>query len=241
VSGVLFILGMGPGDPELVTLKAARILGAVPVVAFFAKRGQSGHARRAAEGLLASGVEELRFDYPFTTEVPPDHPDYAAAISVFYDEAAAQIGVHLAAGRDVALLCEGDAFLYGSAMYVFDRLGGRHPCEIVAGVTGMAGAWSAARRPIAQGDDVLTVIPGLLDETQLVRHFSGSDAVVIMKVGRNLGKIRAALALAGRADDAVYVERATMAGERVLALAAVGDGPAPYFSIVLVPGRRGAR
>jgi precorrin-2/cobalt-factor-2 C20-methyltransferase len=231
---------MGPGDPELVTLKAVRILAGAPVVAFFAKRGQRGHARAAADGLLARDVTELRLDYPFTVEIAHDHPDYVAAIRFFYDEAAARIEAQLAARKDVALLCEGDAFLYGSAMYVFDRLRMRHACRIVPGVAGMAGAWSAAQAPIAQGDDVLTVIPGTLDADRLRLVLSGSDAAVIMKVGRNIGKIRAALALAGR-EDAVYVERATMAGERTLKLGEVGEGPAPYFSMVLVPGRRRAR
>lgn len=240
MSGHLAILGMGPGDPELMTLKAARLLGAAGVVAFFAKRGQTGHARRIAEGRLRPDAEELRFDYPYTTEIALDDPRYALDLAACYDAAAETIGARLAAGRDVALLCEGDPFFYGSAMYVFDRLAPRHRVVVVPGVSGMSACWSQAGCPIAHGDDVLTVLPGTLDEGALAERLGGSDAAVVMKVGRNLGKIRAAAERAGVLDRALYVERGAMPGERVLPLAEVREA-APYFSLVLVPGRQRPR
>jgi precorrin-2/cobalt-factor-2 C20-methyltransferase len=240
MSGRLAVLGMGPGDPDLLTLKAARLLAAAQVVAFFAKRGQQGHARRIAEGLFPPGAEELRFEYPFTTERAPADPDYAAALAACYDRAAAVLAARLAAGRDVALLCEGDPFFYGSAMYIFDRLAPRHPTVVVPGVTGMSGCWTESGTPIAQGDDVLTVLPGTLDEAELATRLATSDAAVIMKVGRNLPKIRAALDRAGLLARAVLVERGTMPQARALPLAAARES-APYFSLVLVPGRRRAR
>lgn len=240
MSGHLAILGMGPGDPELLTLKAARLLAAAQVVAFFAKRGQPGHARRIAEGLLPPACEELRFDYPFTTERAPDDPAYRSALAACYDGASSLLAARLAAGRDVALLCEGDPFFYGSAMYLFDRLAPHHPTLVVPGVTGMSGCWTEAGTPIAQGDDVLTVLPGTLDEAALAARLAAGDAAVIMKVGRNLPKIRAALARAGLLARAVLVERGTMPEARAMPLAEVGEA-APYFSLVLVPGRQQAR
>lgn len=240
MSGRLAILGMGPGDPELMTLKAARLLAAADVVAFFAKRGQQGHARRIAEGLLREAAEELRFEYPYTTELPADHPRYVVELAACYDAAAEVIGARLAAGRDVALLCEGDPFFYGSAMYVFDRLAPHHRTVVVPGVTGMSGCWTVAATPIAHGDDIFSVLPGTLDEGELAERLGACDAAVIMKVGRNLGKIQEAVRRAGLLSRAVYVERGTMPGERVLPLADVTEA-APYFSLVLIPGRQRAR
>lgn len=240
MSGRLAILGMGPGDPELMTLKAARLLAEAQVVAFFAKRGQTGHARRIAEGRVAATAEELRFDYPYTTELPADDPRYACELAACYDAAAGTLHARLAAGRDVALLCEGDPFFYGSAMYLFDRLSPRHPTMVVPGVTGMSACWSQAAAPIAHGDDVLCVLPGTLDEDTLAERLGACDAAVIMKVGRSLAKIQAAVCRAGLLARAIYVERGAMPGERVLPLAEVREA-APYFSLVLIPGRQRAR
>ncbi len=241
MTGTLYSVGVGPGDPELLTLKAARILATAPAYAFFAKRGRPSHARSIAATHLNPAAEALRFDYPFTTEVPLAHPRYATEMTAFYEAAAATIATRLESGVSVALLCEGDPFFYGSAMYLFDRLAPHHPHEVVPGVTGMSGAWARAGTPMTHGDDVLTVLPGTLDGAELASRLRDTDAAVIMKVGRHLPKIRLALAEAGRAAHALYVERGTMPGERIAPLAEIPDGPAPYFSLVLVPGRRGPR
>jgi len=239
--GTLHALGMGPGDPELVTLKAARILAAAPVVAFFAKRGRPGHARAIAAPHLPAGVAELRLDYPFTTEIALDDPRYLAGIGAFYDDCATQIAAHLAAGRDVALLCEGDPFFYGSAMYVFDRLGRDFAAAVIPGVTGMSGCWARAGVPMLHGDDVLTVLPGTLDEDTLARRLANADAAVVMKLGRNLGKVRTALTRAGLLDRAIYAERGTMTDEIFLPLRDRPSDEAPYFSLILIPGRQRRR
>ncbi len=241
MTGTLYCVGVGPGDPELMTLKAARIIARAPAYAFFAKRGRPGHAYTIAAAHLRPTALALRFEYPFTTERPADDPAYVEAMAAFYDASAEAIAGHLHAGRDVALLCEGDPFFYGSAMYLFDRLAGRHPAVVVPGVPAMAGCWAAAGLPMAHGDDVLTVLPGTLDAASLAVRLAGTDAAVIMKVGRNLPKICAALAEAGRLGDAVYVERGTMAVQRITRLCERPDAPAPYFALVLVPGRKRAR
>ncbi len=241
MTGTLYSVGVGPGDPELMTLKAARVLSAAPAYAYFAKHGRPSHARAIAAAQLRPDAEALRFDYPFTTEVPLTDPRYAMEMAAFYEASAATIAARLASGVSVALLCEGDPFFYGSAMYVFDRLSSRFAHEVVPGVTGMSGAWTRAGTPMTHGDDILTVLPGTLDLATLAARLRTTDAAVIMKVGRHLPKIRAALAEAGRAEHALYVERGTMPGERIEKLATMPDGPAPYFSLVLVPGRRGVR
>ena len=241
MTGTLFTLGMGPGDPELVTMKAARLLATTPIVAYFAKAGQRGHARSIADGYIGPGVEELRFDYPMTTEVSHQDGRYVDAMAACYAAASDSIAERLERGDDVALICEGDPFFYGSSMYLFDRLRDRFPMEIVPGVLGMSGCWAEARLPMTYGDDVLSVLPGTMAEADLRRHLAGTDAAVIMKLGRNLPKVRAVLTSLGRSDRAVYAERGTMAGSRILPLAEIADDGAPYFSMILVPGRQRVR
>ena len=234
--GRLLGLGLGPGDPELVTLKAARLLREADVVAYFCKKSGRGHARRIVDGLLPERCEELPLVYPVTTEIPVRHPDYAASLAPFYETAAADLSRHLEAGRDVALLCEGDPLFYGSFMHLYVRLRTRFSVEIVPGVSGMSGCWTAAGLPMTWGDDVLTVVPATLDPDALRERLAGRDACVVMKIGTNLAKVRAAVEAVGRGAGAVYVERGTMSGERVLPLHELAEDVAPYFSIVLLPG-----
>lgn len=234
MSGKVIGLGLGPGDPELMSVKARRLLGTARVVAHFRKRGLPGQARQIVEGLIPADVAEWAMEYPVTTEIPLDSPDYNAALAPFYDRWAARLRDGAAQG-DVIVLCEGDPFLYGSFMHLHARLPA-DLVEVVPGIPGMAGCWTATGQPIAWGDDVLTVMPATLPREELVRRAADSDALVVMKIGRNIEKLRAALVAAGRMDDAWLVERGTMAGERVRRLAEV-TGPVPYFSIVLIHGR----
>lgn len=238
--GTLFGIGVGPGDPELLTLKAVRLLRAAPAVAWFAKSGGSGQARRIADLHIGPAVEELRFDFPYTTEIPRRSAEYRAAMAAFYDAAARDIAAILDGGRDVALLCEGDPLFYGSFMYANDRLAARYRVEIVPGVTAMAGCWSRVGAPMTRGDDSLSVIAGTLEEDALLRRLRAADASVIMKIGRNLPKIRRALDRAGLLERAILVERGTMPGERIVPLSDRPDADAPYFSLVLVPTARAA-
>ena len=241
MSGTFYTVGLGPGDPELMTVRAARIVGAASVIAFFAKRGRVGHARSIVAHLVPGTAEELRFEYPYTTEIAVDDPCYIGELGAFYEESALRIATRLEAGQDVALLCEGDPFFYGSAMYLFDRLHGTYRSEVVPGVTGMSGCWTRANLPMTHGDDVLEVLPGTIEEDRLVARLQSCDAAVIMKIGRNLPKIQAALRRAGLEQRAIYVERGTMTGERILKLTEHDGTPAPYFAMILVPGRQRAR
>ena len=234
--GKLIAVGVGPGDPELMTLKAARALGEADVIAHFAKAGRDSRARMIAAEHLRAGATELPLHYPVTTELPKCSAGYRTAICEFYDGAAAAIAAHLEAGRVVAVICAGDPLFYGSYMHLHVRLAPRFPPEIVAGVSGMAGCWSAAATPIAQGDDVFTVLPATLPEGELARRLADADAAVVMKVGRHLPKLRRALAASGRMARAIYVERGTLPGAKMMPLAAKLDDEAPYFAVVLVPG-----
>ncbi len=231
MSATLYGLGVGPGDPELITLKARRILGAVTVVAYMAPGGGSSQSRTIAGGYLAEGRTEIAVEAPMRTDRAPARRAY--------DRAAAEIAGHLDAGRDVAFLCEGDPFLYGSFMYVHERLAGEgYTVRVVPGVSSLTAAAASAGLPLVSRNQVLTVLPAPLPEAELEARLAAADTAVIFKVGRHLAKVRRVLDRLGMAARAVYVEHASTADERVLSLAEVEK--APYFSIVLVPGAEDA-
>lgn len=236
MSGRLIGVGTGPGDPELLTLKAVAALANADVVAHFAKAGRKGNARRTVEGYLRPGVLELPLLYPVTTEIPWKEDGYTSALASFFSDAAASVEAHLAEGRTVAVLSEGDPLFYGSYMHLHVRLAPRWPVQVIPGVTAMSGCWSQAGLPLVQGDEVLSVLPGTLPDAELMRRLADSPASVIMKVGRNLPRIRRALEAVGKLGRAVYVERGTMERTLTTPLSAKTDDEAPYFSIVLVPG-----
>jgi precorrin-2/cobalt-factor-2 C20-methyltransferase len=235
-TGRLIGVGVGPGDPGLLTLNAIAALNEADVIAHFAKAGNASNARTIAAKHLKPHVEELSLLYPVTTEIPKEDASYRAMLRAFYDGAAAQIALHLDQGRMVAIIAEGDPLFYGSYMHLHLRLSPRYPTEVIAGVTGMSGCWSAIGEPIAQGDDVFTVLPGTLPEYELERRLADADAAVVMKIGRHLAKVRRALDRAGRLERAMYVERGTMTNAAVMPLVDKLDTYAPYFAIVLVPG-----
>ncbi len=241
MSGTLHVLGLGPGDPELMTVRAARLLRETTNIAYFRKPGRAGQAWTIANKLFPTSSEQIVFEYPFTTEIELHDPRYLLQMNDFYESCAKRLSQRLTSGRHVALLCEGDPFFYGSAMYLYDRLRQTHPTEITPGVSGMSGCWSRSGTPITHGDDVLSVLPGTLPEAELVARLQACDAAVIMKIGRNLLKIRAALTKAGVIGRAIYVERGTMEDEIILPFVELARDHAPYFALVLIPGRQAAR
>jgi precorrin-2 C20-methyltransferase/precorrin-3B C17-methyltransferase len=232
VSGHLYGVGVGPGDPELVTLKAARIIAGADVIAYPGKEHGASRAREIVD--VRPEQIELHLRYPVTTG-KTDHPGgYEGAMADFYDACAAELATHLDAGRDVAVLCEGDPFLYGSYMYLHDRLAARYETTVIPGVTSFSAAAAAAGTPLVRRDDVLTILPGTLGTEALAARLEASDAAVVMKSGRTFGSIRAAVEQAGLLDRGVYVERASTEHQRVAPLAEV-DEKVPYMSLVLVP------
>lgn len=234
--GRIICCGLGPGEPDLMSVRADRIVRAAKHVAHFRKKGQLGQARRIVEGLLAADVSEYPMEYPVTTEIAFDNPEYALLLADFYDAWAERLA-RLVRESDVVVLCEGDPYFYGSFMHLHARLQGRVEIEVIAGIPGMVGCWNAVGQPIALADDVTSVLMGTLPEPELVERMRSSDALVVMKTGRNLPKIRRALVSAGRLDDAWLVERGTMPDQRVTRLADLAEADCPYFAIVLVHGQ----
>jgi precorrin-2/cobalt-factor-2 C20-methyltransferase len=231
MSAKVYGLGVGPGDPELVTVKALRLLRAAPVVAYPAPEGGQSFARAIVARWLSPAQREIVIGIPMESARFP-----AQAV---YDRAAEEIAIHLAADRDVAVLCQGDPFFYGSFMYLFGRLAERFVVEVVPGVSSLTACAAAARWPLAARADTLMVLPASLAEAALADRLAGADAAAIIKLGRHFAKVRGLLERLGVAKDAFYIERASLENERVLPLAAVDAATVPYFSMILLH-RRGA-
>lgn len=233
--GRLWGVGLGPGDPELVTVKAARLIGAADVVAFHSARHGRSISRSIAVQYLREGQIEEHLVYPLTVETT-DHPGgYQGAIDDFYAESAARLAAHLDAGRDVVVLAEGDPLFYGSYMHMHKRLAGRYDCEVVPGVTSVSAAAAVLGKPLCERDEILTVLPGTLPAAELAERLASADAAAVLKLGRTYAQVREAFELAGRLDEAYYVERATTDAQRVAPLADVDPDSVPYFSLALLP------
>jgi len=236
-AGRLYGVGLGPGDPELVTVKAARLIASAEVIAYHAARHGRSNARAIAEPYLREGQIEEALIYPVTTETT-DHPGgYQGAIDDFYAESAARLAAHLDAGRDVVVLAEGDPFFYGSYMHMHKRLADRYEAVVVPGVTSVSAAAAVLGRPLVERDEVLTVLPGTLPADELTARLAATDSAAVMKLGRTFDGVRSALERSGRLDEAFYVERATTDRERTGRVADVDPATVPYFSLALLPSR----
>ncbi|BCB74164.1 hypothetical protein Pflav_005740 [Phytohabitans flavus] len=236
-AGRLYGVGLGPGDPELVTVKAARLVERADVIAYHSARHGRSIARSVAEPYLRAGQIEEALVYPVTTETTEHPGGYRGALDEFYAECAARLAAHLDAGRDVVVLCEGDPFFYGSYMHIHKRLSHRYTTEVVPGVTSVSGAAAVLGRPLVERDEVLTVLPGTLPPDELARHLEGADPAAVLKLGRTFGAVREALDSAGRLDEAWYVERATTDRQRVVPLSEVDPESVPYFALAVLPSR----
>ena len=228
-SGRLFGLGVGPGDPELLTLKALRLLRAVPVVAYPAPEHGNSFARSIVAAWIERHQREIAIRFPMRPGPPPVE---------IYDGAAAELAAELEDGRDVALLCQGDPLFYGSFINVFTRLAGRYQIEIVPGVSSLTACAAAAATPLVSRDDTLAVIPATLDEDQIAARLAASESVAIVKLGRHIAKVRRVLDRLGLLDGAVCIEHATLPTQRVAPFACINPDLAPYFSTVLIATSR---
>jgi precorrin-2 C20-methyltransferase/precorrin-3B C17-methyltransferase len=228
---------VGPGDPELITLKAARLIASAEVIAYHQGVGKESNARRIAADLIGAGVIEEVLEYPVTTGTTTHPRGYDGALEDFYVEVSSRLAEHLAAGRDVVVLAEGDPMFFGSYMYLHDRLAERFEAHVVPGVPAFAASTASAATALVRQTDVLTVLPGTLPEPELARRLADTDAAIVMKLGRTFPAVRSALEQAGRLADAIYVERASTDRERVLRAADVDPATVPYFSLIVVPTR----
>ena len=225
MSATLYLVGVGTGDPELLTLKAVRILGAAKVIAFPQKAGKSSLSYRIAKDHLNPKAELFAADIPMSTDRAP--------AQAAYDVLALRISEYLTAEKSVAYLCEGDPLYYGSAMYLIDRLVQEFEIKIIPGITSLTASAAAIRRPIAARNDVLKVLPALLDDARLIAELEGAEAVAIIKIGRHFGRIRTLLEQSGHAENAMLIEHASSDQQIVMPLRDCASDARPYFSTVL--------
>ena len=226
MSGILYGLGVGPGDPDLITLKALRVIRAAPVIAYPAPDKGDSLARAISAPHIPEGKTEIAIRTPM---VPGNFPAHDV-----YDRYASDIAKHLSAGDDVAVLCEGDPFLYGSFMYLFARLSSDHLTRVIPGVSSLGACAAAAGVPLVSRNETLLVLPGPLDESEMEARIKAAHAVAVMKVGRHCDKVRRVVERLGLSQHAHYVEHASMTNQRALTLGQVDAAKAPYFSMVLI-------
>ncbi len=224
--GTLYGIGVGPGDPELLTLKAHRLINECEVIAYPAPDDGPSFARSIVETHLGSQKVEIPIVIPMRVERFP-----AAQV---YDEAAAEISMHLASGKDVAVLCEGDPFFYGSFMYLFERLADEFDCEIVPGVSSLMASAAALKRPLAARNDLLTIVPAPCSDKVIQELLNSGNALAFIKIGRHFSRLRNLIEQAGLLDRAGYLERVTLENQQVMPLAEVTEEKAPYFSMILI-------
>ncbi|MDN3297726.1 precorrin-2 C(20)-methyltransferase [Streptomyces ficellus] len=237
MSGKLYGVGLGPGDPSLMTVRAVEVIASADVIAYHSARHGRSIARSIAAAHIREDHVEERLMYPLTVETT-DHPGgYRGALNDFYEEASARLAAHLDAGRTVAVLAEGDPLFYGSYQHMHKRLAHRYETEVIPGVTSVSASAARLGKPLCEAEEILTIIPGTLPEEELTARLASTDSAVVMKLGRTFPAVRRALERAGRLEDAHYVERATMSGERTAALADVDPGTVPYFSVAVLPSR----
>ncbi len=235
--GKIYGVGVGPGAVDLLSVRAEKLVREAKYIAFFRKAGRAGHARQIASTLLSKDVIELAMEYPITTEIPLSDQRYSEMLSEFYKKYSNKIISLSQTGIDLVILCEGDPFFYGSFMHIYSRVKDKCPVEVVPAITGMSAAWTATDIPITWGDDILTILMGTLDKTTLENQLQNTNAAIIMKIGRNLPKIKKALKRTGRFYDAFIVEYAAMDKQTVQRLSDYNTENAPYFSIIILHGQ----
>ncbi|MGB0960590.1 MAG: precorrin-2 C(20)-methyltransferase [Halocynthiibacter sp.] len=233
--GRIICAGLGPGDPDLMSVRADRAVRGAKHVAYFRKKGRFGMARRIVDGMLRADATEYPMEYPVTIEIPLNDPAYNDQLAPFYDDWADRLAA-ISIDQDVVVLCEGDPFFYGSFMHLYTRLRGKVEMDIIPAITGMSGCWTATGEPITWGDDVLTVLLGTLSEDDLTTRMENTDALVVMKTGKNIPKITRALKRAGKFDAAWLIKRGTMPDQEIHKLSEMDDDENPYFAIIIVHG-----
>ena len=232
--GKIYGIGLGPGDPALITLKSANLIKSSDYIFFFKKKNSESRAFSIVKEIIKDNAFKIALEFPITTEIDSMRKEYKNIMKNFYEQCVIKIDNILKKSRNICLLCEGDPFFYGSFVHIFQRLKERFDIEIVPGVTGMSGAWSSSKIPMVSGNEILTIIMGTLDEAKLKIQIKKSDVLVIMKIGKNFKKIFKVLKEQNLLDKAYLISNATTKKEKIYKLNAINDEIVPYFSIILL-------
>lgn len=234
-NGILYGIGVGPGDPELLTMKAVKAIGEADIIAYPTANGTKSNAKTTIEPYLKSTHQLMPLTYPVTAGPIADSAAYQQLMQTFYDQTAAELDRELATGKTVAIICAGDPFVFGSYMYWHARLAEKFETIVIPGISSILAAPVSLGMPLCHREDIVSIIPGTLSEAEISKALVGAGSAVIMKLGRTFEKVRRAVAAAGLTDNAYLVERATMSGERILPISMVNAAEVPYFSLVVIP------
>lgn len=236
-TAMLIGVGVGPGDPELITIKGLKAIQSADVIAYHETAKHSSNALKIAHGFVPEKAILQPLIYPVTTQSDSRSDNYRTKLNLFYKEATQLIESYLKNNKKTVVLAEGDPLFYSSFMYIYDRLGKSYPTEIIPGISSIFGAASVLQTPLCYRNQSFTVLSGVLEKKDLIAKLQNGDAFAILKVGRNLDKIRAAITECGLLNRALYIERATMAEQKIIPLEKADPELSPYFSLVLIPGQ----
>lgn len=232
----LYGVGVGPGDPELITVKGMKAIQSADVIAYHETKKRNSNALKIAKQWIPDNAELAPITYPITTEKDSFSDGYNNILNDFYNQTAEYISSFLKVGKRVVVLAEGDPLFFSSFMYIYDKLGKDYATEIIPGISSIFASAAIFQTPICYRNQTLTVLSGVSSESELTRKLADGDAFAIMKLGRNLGKVRKILKNLGMVERALYIERATMENQKIVSLPEVDEDSSPYFSLILIPG-----
>lgn len=236
--GRLYLVGIGPGDPELMTFKAVRVLEQTAIwVAPKARSEGSSSAVQIAEGLVSiEGKTVIELQFPMKKVHLGQDPDCEVAAG--WKKAAEVVLSHLDKGCDVAFPTLGDPALYSTAFYLLATLQEIDSCvrvSIIPGITAMAACSARVCSPLGLGDDVVSIVPAAFDDERLRAILTSFDAVVLMKVFRKMNTLVPLLDELGLTEHAVLIERCGMDDQRIYTDVRETLGRnLHYFSTVLI-------
>jgi precorrin-2/cobalt-factor-2 C20-methyltransferase len=227
VKGKLIGVGVGPGDPELLTLKAHRLIQSAPVISFIENPQGESQAKMIAQ----QSIQSTSLLVPISISMNRDRISANSA----YDQAAMSIAEQLDQGHNVVFLCEGDPLFYGSFAYLLERLQGDYVCESVPGISSVFAAASVLCQPLTTLKDSFAVLNGRHPDEQLLQALMTYDALVIMKAGQARARILALLKQSGRMADASYLEYIGRDNQRIVTdVSTLEDREGAYFSLFVV-------
>lgn len=237
MQGKIFGVGVGPGDPDLITVKGSNAIQSSDIIVYHQTSKKNSNALKTAQKWLRDDQLLLPLTYPVTTELSSQSETYANLIQAFYEQTTQLLKQHLATGKTISVLAEGDPLFYSSFMYIFDRLKNDCEIEIIPGVSSLFAAAAALKVPLCYRNQKFIVLSGVLSEEELENSLNADDAFAIIKLGRNITKVKRILAKLNLLNDARYIERASMANEKIISLENVQEDCSPYFSMILIPGK----
>lgn len=233
MSGIFYGVGVGPGDPELLTLKAVKVIqNADVIIAPKTEKKEDSTALSIARPYLKENVEILKLVFPMVNDVD--------VLTEAWENNKTAILAELQAGKKVVFLTLGDPMFYSTYMYIYRLLkDSGHGIETVPGVPAFCAIGSQLGQPLAEGTDVLSIIPATMEDEEMDKILSLSDNVVLMKVYKNFSKVVEKLNQHGYGDNAVMISKCGLPDEQIsYNLGEVDGSKVNYLTTILAKKRK---